>query len=112
MSDTTDVKDITNHRMAADAIDIGIITGTAQRALCGVRFVPVVHVGSSGRADVKGAKMCPDCDEIRDTWRQIKKLQDKLLRKFRIRYLADPEIDAAMALTTRSRSVQERTVST
>jgi hypothetical protein len=107
---SADLDRITNHRMTSDQIDMGIITGEKQRALCGEWFVPEVQVGTSGRADVKGAKMCPKCEDIVSTWRQIKKLQDKLLHDLRVRYVRDPEEQAAMAMMNRARSVQERKV--
>ncbi|MDZ8275674.1 hypothetical protein R2Q81_06875 [Microbacterium aquimaris] len=91
--------------MSQDRIDVGIITGALQRALCGEEFVPKVTVGSSGRADVRGARSCPNCEAIIDKWKQMKKLKDELLDLL-VR-VKDDEIAAVDGLMSRHRIVQE-----
>lgn len=56
-----------NHYMKRSAIDLAILTGKPGRALCGVRWVPELRVGSDGRADNPDLPVCPACEDIYDS---------------------------------------------
>lgn len=75
-----------NHMIKGGHLTIAMIEGTEVAAWCGIRFVPEVQVGTSGRADAPGAPSCERCKEIVDNWREFIRLKDeknRLLREMR-----------------------------
>ena len=77
---------ILNHIVRSGDIDLAMIEGTRIEVWCGLRFVPTVTVGTSGRAHVPGAPDCERCKTIVDTWREWIRLKDeknRLIREMR-----------------------------
>lgn len=57
--------DTLNHRIRDEYdIELAMIEGTDIEALCGVRFIPSVTVGTSGQAYEPAAGICEICQEI------------------------------------------------
>lgn len=77
-----------NHKIRGGRdLQLAMIEGTPVSAWCGIRLVPEVQLGTSGRADVPGAPNCDRCKEIVDNWREFIRLKDeknRLLRKMRV----------------------------
>jgi hypothetical protein len=51
-----------NHYVRREHIDLSIIEGRPVVALCGVRWVVELAVGSSGRANDPDLPICPECE--------------------------------------------------
>ena len=69
---------ITNHRIWPEYdIDLAMIEGTQIGAVCGLRFVPSVTVGTSGGAHVPGAAMCERCETIATIKEQFNRIADE-----------------------------------
>ncbi|MGL3150667.1 hypothetical protein ACSS7Z_09930 [Microbacterium sp. A82] len=78
----------TNHTIRPKYdIDLAIIEGTKVMAFCGDVFIPTVTPGTSGRADVPGARYCEACEEsmtISEEWSRIKDEKNRLIREMRM----------------------------
>lgn len=59
-------------------IQLAMIEGTDVEALCGHRFTPSVVVGTGGKADVPGARICERCDIIAELWEEMNELADRI----------------------------------
>lgn len=67
-------------------LDLAMIEGTPIEVWCGLRFVPTVTVGTSGRADIPGAPDCERCKKIVSSWRDWIRMKDeknRLIREMR-----------------------------
>lgn len=58
-------------------IQLAMIEGTQIGAVCGLRFVPSVTVGTSGGAHVPGAAMCERCETIATIKEQSNRIADE-----------------------------------
>ena len=60
-------------------LDLALIEGSEVTALCGVRFLPTLRVGSGGRADEPAFTMCPECLRVDELLAEIRAIRSGAL---------------------------------